>query len=208
MKMRSIILSILGTILVTPSLIASESKLSSSGDVQKLREKQEQFRHNSQNESFCGSSLSVQQCIDGLDKLLTLSTTNLFPTAKFDSIAITDKNWNVATYGAVEVDFKATTDEMRTHLAAQTDEYPTLQKKEELFSRQSRNTSGCGFLTIAQCFQGLDNLLVLSTTDLFPNSNFEFIYISDKFEDVDTNGAVSVDFKATIDAVKSHLAAQ
>ena len=209
MNMRSIILSMLGTILVTPCVLASESMLISSGDLQKLREKQELFDNNSQNHAFCSSSLSFQECIDSVDKLLTLSTSNLFPTAKFDSIFITDKNSNVDMGGSVAVDFKATTDEMRAHLAAQTNDYQILEDKLTLFSRQSQNDAFCASrLTFAQCVQGLDNLLVLSTTDLFPNSNFDFIYITDRFEDVDTGGSVAVDFKATIDAVKSHLAAQ
>ncbi|MEI6398876.1 MAG: hypothetical protein WCO71_08910, partial [Pseudomonadota bacterium] len=116
---------------------------------------------------------------------------------------------DVDTGGSVAVDFKATTDEMRTHLAAQTNDYQILEDKLALFSRQSRNRAFCASsLTFAQCVQGLDNLLVISTTDLFPNSNFDFIYITDRFEDVDTGGSVAVDFKATIDAVKNHLAAQ
>jgi hypothetical protein len=167
------------------------------------------FRANSKNNAICGWDVTAEECLSALDKLLTLSTTSLFPTDLFDMIDIKRKFENVGTDGWLNIDFSASVDAIKKHLSTQPGFLPILRNKIATFRANSKNNAICGWnVNPDECMAALDKLLVLSTTSLFPTDHFDMIDIKREFKNVGTDGWVDINFVATVDEIKGHLAAQ
>lgn len=177
------------------------------GDFETIQQKTAQFQANSQNRVSC-SSLSNSECIAGLDKLLQLSTTSLFPNKNFIHIFIKRAFTDVDTNGFVDIDVSATVDSIRNRLSGQPNDFQVIHSKTDLFQSQSKNRVSCSGLTNSECISGLDKMLKLSTTPLFPNSNFVHVFIKHAFDNVDSNGFVDIDVNATVADINSFLSKQ
>lgn len=191
------------------SSIAGNVDLSSAitdNDYQIITEKRNLFEKNSKSHANCGVGIAAKECIVGLDKLLELSTTSLFPTNRFYYIHVGKNFTNTDTSGFLDIDYKASVAEVKKHLEGQDTSYVRISEKKGLFEKNSKSHTSCGVgIAAKECLVGLDKLLELSTTSLFPTNRFYYIHVGKNFTNADTSGFLDIDYNASVAEIEKHL---
>lgn len=172
-----------------------------------VERKTQEFRTNSGHYAGCWEN-NIANCISGLDKLLALSTTDIFPNENFDEIYVTDKFQNTVSRGFVLIDYRAPLADIRTHLQQQRNRLREEEAKAESFLTDTGHYAGCWISDIDSCIAGLDKLIGLQSSGVFSSDKFDEIYITDRFQDVNSRGFVLIDYMATAADIAAHLRRQ
>ncbi len=191
-------------------LCACGSSTSSSqlnNDFQIIREKSHLFREDTGIHVSC-SGLNSPECIKGLDKLLAIRATAIFPTEKFVHIFLKRTFAGVDTAGFVDIDFAADVQKIEEHLATQPADYVVINGYRTLFLDQAKVHLSCSGLNNQECISGMDKLVQLSSSPIFPTDHFVHVFVKRAFDDVDTHGFVDVDFQAPLEEIREFLEKQ
>jgi len=195
-------------VLLSQSVYASDSKDALSCYAE-LTGRKDYFSTQSQHSAHCSSS-SCEQCLLGVNKLIDLIPEGAFPNPNFDAIFIKEAFDDVDTHGFVDINFQASTADILVHLRNQTDEYKTIKELQDQFSSSTEHGGHCNVDTKSKCIEGLNKLIELSenASDLFPNPNFDAIFIKEAFDEVDEHGFVDINYAATVKEIEAHLRRQ
>jgi hypothetical protein len=174
-----------------------------------IKQKKADFAAATQHDATC-VSLSAAQCLEGLDKLLAIAPSAVFPTDHFDLIELDTENRTVDPgMGYVVVDFAQSAEAMQAFLAAQPPDLPVIKAKRRQFEAATAHSVICMSMAVGDCQEGLDKLLALSTSSVFPTTAFDLIEIGDEMRNTDPGmGYVVVDGKASQEAIEAFLKAQ
>lgn len=149
-----------------------------------------------------------QQCLMGLNTLISLIPDDVFRSEHFGAIFIGDTFRDTTVDGYITIDFSASAADIRAHLANQSDDYGTIQELSDQFLRTTSHSAICAVRSKSQCIEGLRKLVAISThARLFTNANFQTIIVADLFMD-ESDGYVRIDYAATSGAIEAHLQRQ
>jgi hypothetical protein len=201
-----IVLSLILTI-ISPVLLNNAS--ASTSCYSELQDKKSEFYALTKHSALC-SIRECETCLIGVNKLLEISSEDIFPSKNFGTMFIDEDFSDVTTNGFVHVDYKATPAEMRAHLSKQSDEYAILTSLRDQFYTNTEHSALCSTASKAECIEGLKKLVVVSENapDLFPSNNFSSVFVDHTFTNADTRGFVHIDLAATVEQIEAHLRAQ
>lgn len=200
-RLPALIASCAAFLLTSTSLLAN--------DFEQIRSKQHQFEDETGVAVACLNQLSSTDCLAGLDNLLQISTSPIFPEDKFTFIFLTTQNTNVDNTGWLNINAAQSPTEMQSYLQSQSDAHIQISQKQNEFIDQTDIDVGClNNISSVDCIAGLDKLLQISSNQLFPTTHFSFIFLTTQNRDVDNTGWVHVNATASATELAAFLQAQ
>jgi hypothetical protein len=156
----------------------------------------------SSSKAECGL-LKVNQCLQGLRTLDSIAADPWIwrPSVTF---FVTEQSGNIDSLGNVYLAFDQTRESMRELLANQYLDIEELENKKGQLRLKGINVL-CFPPVFGRCKAGLDKIAAASRVlDL---SGLQ-VHVTDKMEDLDLRGFVSIDWSAQVLAISDHLAKQ
>ena len=89
-------------------------------------------------------------------------------------------------------------------------DYPAIKSRQDDFYAKTNIYIFCmDPLSKGQCVTALDDMLsIVETSTIFPTKQFEAIFLRDHFSDVDLNGDIDIDYRASKQEIKDFLLRQ